>query len=462
MVDGRNPFVLGKPIKEPEDFHGRERELRELFESVVNMQPVALVGEHRCGNTSLLYQLMNDEVRDRFLEQSVQDSLLFAFINAQLAGDSPESLFRRVARTLRRADPDSEIDFDVDPIDAYWLEDYLDDLADRGRRLVFILDEFDVLADFEPSFWEWFRGLVIEYDVSIVLASRVELGDFETHWGTGSPFFNMFRSVFVGSFTPQEATNFLSDVSRLGGFDLVPATDFITALAGRFPYYMQVVCSMLYDQAKHGASLTEPEIATIVEREFRAHTEALFNDVWPRLPAGERDALIWLAVEAHPDAQDALPFGQAVPRLERRGYVVDRQIFSTALADYARKQVKRIELNPDTGEVRIEKRPVDLPPKEFALLRFLLTKEGEIVTKDEIAIAVWPEYSMDTMGVTDAMIQKTISRLRKEVDAHGSPFQHIESIRGQGYRFRNASIYAVYHARDEQDAELDAAEELPA
>ena len=462
MVDGRNPFVLGKPIKAPEDFYGRERAQRELFESVVNMQPVALVGEHRCGNTSLLYQLMNDEVRARFLDPGTIDGLLFAFINAQLAGDSPESLFRRMARTLRRADPDSSVDFDEDPIDAYWLEDYLDDLADRDKRLVLILDEFDVLADFEPSFWEWFRGLIIEYDVSIVVASRVELGDFETQWGTGSPFFNMFRSVFVGSFTLAEAGVFLEAVSRLGGVDLLPVSDLIHALAGRFPYYMQVVCSMLHGHAGRGADPTDAKTRSIVEREYHAHTAALFNDVWPRLPAIEQDALIWLAVDAEPDAQDAMPFAQAVPRLERRGYVVDGRIFSSALADFARKQVERIELNADTGEVRIEKRPVELPPKEFALLRFLLTKTGEIVSKDDIAAAVWPEYSMETMGVTDAMIQKTISRLRKEVDVNGSPFQHIESIRGQGYRFRNASVYAVYHARDEHGANVDEATELTA
>ena len=48
------------------------------------------------------------------------------------------------------------------------------------------------------------------------------------------------------------------------------------------------------------------------------------------------------------------------------------------------------------------------------------------------------------------MIQKTISRLRKEVDLpEGSPFQHIESLRGQGYRFQNASVYEVFqHAGD--------------
>jgi DNA-binding response OmpR family regulator len=144
---------------------------------------------------------------------------------------------------------------------------------------------------------------------------------------------------------------------------------------------------------------------------------------------------------------EALAFDHALPSLERRGYVVDGRIFSTVFADYVRRHTKRIELNVETGEVRIEKRPVELPPKEFALLRFMLENEGEVVSKEDIAAAVWPEYNLDALGVSDAMIQKTISRLRKEVDASGADFQHIESIRGLGYRFQNASVYEVYHQR---------------
>ncbi len=448
-----SPFVLGKPIKEPEDFHGREHARRELFESIMNMQPVALVGEHRCGNTSLLYQMMHEDVQAEFIEAGARDGLLFAFLNAQLAGDSPESLFRRLARTLKRADPDSSADFEEDPIDAYWLEDYLDDLADRDKRLVLLLDEFDVLAEFEPKFWEWFRGLITEYDMSIVVASRVDLGEFETQWGTGSPFFNMFRSIYVGSFTAEEAAAFLDFVSDLGGVDLRPVAPEIARFAGRFPYYMQVAGSLFHEHAVRGDDLLAESTIETVDQEFRARTEALFNDVWARLPAVERDALCWLAVDAQPEGREGVAFEQASQRLFRRGYVYDDAIFSTAMADFARRQMTRIELNAETGEVRIEKRPVELPPKEFALLRFLLSKRGEIVTKDEIAIAVWPEYSLETLGVTDAMIQKTISRLRKEVDAHGSSFQHIESIRGQGYRFRNANIATVYQGRDEFDDE---------
>jgi DNA-binding winged helix-turn-helix (wHTH) protein len=446
MNEPPNPFVLGKPIKDPADFYGREHELRQLFESVVNMQPVALVGEHRCGNTSILYQMLEPSVRARHLKDAQAAHLLFVFANAQLSADGPDAFNRRIARTLRKADPEATVDFDA-PIDNFWLEDYLDDLAGRNQRLVLLLDEFEVLAPFESSFWEWFRGLITEYDLSIIVATRVELGEFRQEWGSGSPFFNMFRSIYVGSFTARDVDVFLGATAGRAGVDFARVRGAIDDLAGRFPYYLQVAASLFYERSRHEPLTGTADQVAAVADDFRSRTDPHFEDIWSKLPRDEREALTWLAVDRRPESREAIAFNQALPALERRGYVFDGHIFSSAFANYVRHQIQRIELNPDTGEVRIEKRAVELPPKEFSLLKFMLDNEGEVITKEDIASAVWPEYHLDAMGVTDAMIQKTISRLRKEVDVPESTFQHIESIRGQGYRFQNASVYEVYHHR---------------
>jgi len=448
MNESSSPFVLGRPIKDPSEFHGRERELRELFESIANMQPVALVGEHRCGNTSLLYQMLHDDVQERFLDMDERARMLFAFVNSQLAGESPEALFRRIARAIRRADDASGADFEAQ-IDAFWIEDYLEDLADRGRRLVLLLDEFEVLASFEASFWEWFRGLITEYDVSIVVATRVELGGFRDEWGSGSPFFNMFRTIYVGSFTSAETEGFLRAAADASGYDFPALAEQIGELAGRFPYYMQVACELFHERASVDGEFGTPAQVESVAAEFRARTEAHFEDIWSKLPEQEREALRWLAVDQRPvQPSESMAFDQALPNLTRRGYVVAGRIFSAPFRDYIQRHMLRIEISSESGVVRIEKRSVDLPPKEFALLRLLLENEGEAVAKETIAEEVWPEYGQHAMGgVTDAMIQKTISRLRKEIDSSDTGFQHIDSIRGLGYRFQNSTVHAFYHQR---------------
>ena len=459
MTAARNPYVLGMPIKNPADFYGREIEIRELFESIQNMQPVALVGEHRCGNTSLLFQVQNPEMQARFFDPSQLEGLLFAFADSQLAADGPDAFFRRIARSLKRADSESSMDFDED-IDQFWIEDYLEDLADRDKRLVLLMDEFEVLSGFAISFWEWFRGLITEYDMSIVVATRVELGEFRDEWGTGSPFFNMFRSIYLKPFSAAEIDAFLSGTAEVSGVELTGVREAIVSLSGGFPYYLQVASALFYDAIKAGTDVDEALIASVAG-DFRSRTESHFEDIWGKLPDVEREGLAYMAL--HADTEDESekvsvgagansPTSQAGRSLERRGYLVAGKIFSTAFADYIRRRLPRIELRSETGEVWIERRAAELPPKEFALLRFFLEKEGEVVSKDEIAEAVWPEYDLGSeYGVTDAMIQKTISRLRKEVDVDSerSDYQHIESIRGQGYRFQNAKVSQVYTANKE-------------
>lgn len=69
-----------------------------------------------------------------------------------------------------------------------------------------------------------------------------------------------------------------------------------------------------------------------------------------------------------------------------------------------------------------------LQPKEFALLEFLLRRQGHILTKTIIRQQVW-EYDFDT---NTNIVEARICRLREKVDR---PFSNrlIHTVRGAGY-----------------------------
>jgi DNA-binding winged helix-turn-helix (wHTH) protein len=442
-----NPYVLGRPIKEPRDFYGRRRELREVFQAISTGQPVALVGEHRCGNTSLLHQISHPDPWSALADVPMDEHLV-VFFNAQLAGPQPSGFLARLARTLRRKAPEispDNGDANADQVDEFWVEDFLERLA--PRRLVLLVDEFECLAGYPPEFWEWFRGLIHEYDIRIVVGTRIELGDYRSDWGIGSPFFNTFRSIYVGAFAASEVEGFLKDTSARSGVDLAPWRARIETLAGRLPYFIQLASWLFYGHiaasAQREGNLT-PDFESL-GAEFALRAREHYEAIWPRLSRQEQQVLSWLAVS--PEQSPGEPgHAQTLARLERKGYVLDGVVPSSAFADFVRQRTPRIELDPQEGRARVEQRLAELAPKEYSLLRFLMERESQVVTKDEIAAAVWPEYDSQALGVTDAMIQKTMSRLREEIcpDETLTGFKHIESIRGQGYRFQNASIYDVY------------------
>ena len=85
-----------------------------------------------------------------------------------------------------------------------------------------------------------------------------------------------------------------------------------------------------------------------------------------------------------------------------------------------------IGLDLATRAVRVGGRPVELQPKEFTLLAFLLRHAGRPVTKTMILEHVW-DYSFDPQtNVVDVLVH----RLRAKVDPD---HRRIETVRGVGY-----------------------------
>lgn len=87
-------------------------------------------------------------------------------------------------------------------------------------------------------------------------------------------------------------------------------------------------------------------------------------------------------------------------------------------------------LSPEEHRLYRNAEPVPLPPKEFDLLLLLVRNSGQLMGRDNLLTALWP----DTI-VEEANLNVHISALRK-VLAEGSGEQHyIETLPRLGYRF---------------------------
>ena len=88
-----------------------------------------------------------------------------------------------------------------------------------------------------------------------------------------------------------------------------------------------------------------------------------------------------------------------------------------------------LEMNLLTRKVTRGGQPIDLLPREFALLEHLLRRKGRVQTRTMLMEAVWDIHFDPMTNVVDTHI----SRLRRKVD---KPFEAeiIETVRGSGYR----------------------------
>lgn len=88
------------------------------------------------------------------------------------------------------------------------------------------------------------------------------------------------------------------------------------------------------------------------------------------------------------------------------------------------------DLSVDTRARRVERagRAIALTTKEYALLEYLLRRQGEVVGRGEIAEHVWD----DTFDPMSNLIEVYIQRLRRKID-HDQPVKLIHTQRGAGY-----------------------------
>jgi DNA-binding response OmpR family regulator len=85
-------------------------------------------------------------------------------------------------------------------------------------------------------------------------------------------------------------------------------------------------------------------------------------------------------------------------------------------------------LDPAERVCRRGDRPIDLTPREFSLLRYLMHRVGEPVSKQELIDHVWADHALEAN-----VVQVYIGYLRRKID---EPFDRhaIETVRGYGYR----------------------------
>jgi two-component system, OmpR family, response regulator len=90
--------------------------------------------------------------------------------------------------------------------------------------------------------------------------------------------------------------------------------------------------------------------------------------------------------------------------------------------------VADLELDPLSRQVRRADRVIELQPREYQLLEYLMRNTGRVLTKTMILEAIW-NYDFDPQtNVVDVLVSRLRSRIDRDFDK-----KLIHTIRGVGY-----------------------------
>jgi two-component system OmpR family response regulator len=109
---------------------------------------------------------------------------------------------------------------------------------------------------------------------------------------------------------------------------------------------------------------------------------------------------------------------RALGRRSHSGIIHERQQFGEIEIDLSRRSVSR-------GD-----QPIELSPREFALLETLVRHKGQVLSRDQLLHRVWGSEADPTGNVVDLYVHY----LRKKLDSNPSSGPSlIRTVRGYGY-----------------------------
>ncbi len=112
----------------------------------------------------------------------------------------------------------------------------------------------------------------------------------------------------------------------------------------------------------------------------------------------------------------------------RRAPMVD------SVRDEAPVESNGVRVDRVRHEVRVDGDAVELPPKEFDLLAYLVESAGRVLTRGQLIDEIW---GSDYVGDTKTL-DVHIRRLRTRVETDPKEPVRIQTVRGVGYRFADS------------------------
>jgi AAA+ ATPase superfamily predicted ATPase len=311
---GVNPFRFG-PLALDDAFTDRESEIASLVADARNGQDVVVFAPRRYGKSSLVWRVAQELIREDVLVAQVD--LMRTPTKDQLAAKLARTIHEDLASRLWNAKErlkvfaglrlkptitvnpnDGAVSFSFDAraadedIDAT-LEELLTMLgriaADRDRRVVLVLDEFQEVVDIDPALIKLMRSVFQEQPevAHIYLGSKRHMMR-RIFSDENEPFWRSAKQTELDVISPDLFTRYALARFEQTGRELDPVTcEAALALTGGHPYATQELLYFLWEEG----SLDRALEATL--RSEHSH----FSLLWDNVSAAQKRVLQALAEE---------------------------------------------------------------------------------------------------------------------------------------------------------------------
>jgi AAA+ ATPase superfamily predicted ATPase len=331
-----NLFDNPTTLRDPDLFVGRESELERIFGMIRNRQSVSLVGLRRIGKTSLLMCLQSTRIQ----QKCHFDGSRFLFLYLDLQTRSMEEQVDFIDDVHRILTEGAQAQgYALASAEGLSKDDEIRLLLAAFAKdrwfPVLIMDTFDEVNQYRQipeNVFRFLRSLATAGYISYITASVKTIGEIFRKLvpvdSEPSPLYNIFATVKLRDFAPHEARMHLMKTSTKSGLPFSEEEmNWIVGLAGRHPFLLQQVATLLFEE-KQAQGSKEVDYQHI-QKEAQRNVFSYFEDCWMMLSNSDHQEIIAGVLQFEKDGK------------QHRSY--PELCFSALFSEYLRSTEKMVE-----------------------------------------------------------------------------------------------------------------------
>jgi len=443
----------------------RDAEVRRLFDWLRAGESASIVAVSGVGKSNLFNHLGDVETQQSYLEDEAPRTIVVRANFHYLPDFTDRSVYSLILEQLELLDSQRErlqlepevlekisrshellLDAggDVLKVQRYFKLALRALLADPKRRLAFLFDQFDeVYEKAEPRLFANLRGLreAYKYRLSFFTFTR----DLLPNWAEMEPaqeeFYELLAANVMGlrPYNRRDAMALLERVATRNRLPLAESTaERLFRLTGGHGGLLRTAYLAI-----SGAGMTLPEndsVAALALLQVAA-VQLECDKIWQSLNVLERKTLAY-HVRNLPAAANSREVEQQLQLKGLLDEAEETRVFAPLFELYVKNQDEFWEqplyFDRAARQVWVLGQPAPaLTQLEFRLFRLFHARVGEVLVKDDLVEAGWPNAQG---GVSDEAIVAAVARLRKKIEPDPKHPRFLQNIHNQGYMLKTEEM----------------------
>ena len=392
-------------------------------------------------NTLIQYFLTNDNIIQKIFGDQYKKTL-FVYVDPNEVLDiSSQAYLSLILTNLIRRMNEEKIEVTQVENPLMTVKKNLENLIDLGWSVVFVLNDFEFTVSLPISIFTNMESIlsVDKSRIVYLFLSSINLLNENVLHNFHSLKYAITRKVRYFSLFNREETDRLVDQTskkiKLKVSDTLRYT--LHELCGGHPRLLKYSLHLIQEEYKEDLKddnklrsflYTHPQLKIVC------------GDIWNFLSEKERETLNSIATTGTTSQTQE----EELSYLVNLGLVKENskkkyKVFGTLFEELIKKKLPQHTLtyNAETKKLYYDRRSCEdkFTLQEFKLLVYFITHEDTLITRDQVAEAMWGKSYVDKYS--DWSIDKTVSILRKKLDALGFPSEHLVTLKKRGFSFSN-------------------------